>query len=403
MSIALIGNPNCGKSTVFNALTGARQKVGNWPGVTVERKSGTYTVGTNKIEVIDLPGIYSLAPLASTLALDEQIALRYITDASHEVTPPILINIVDASALERHLYLTTQLLELGLPTIVVLNMMDVAEKNHLQIDLSALSETLQCPVVAMSARQRVGIDTLKAAILQLTSDNIKKPVKPLQLPYPSPIQESSAALLHSNTFKESGLHPIHALEGEPTLHMGTPLSQLINDMKTNITHTHEAPDVLIADTRYQWIRQLLGKVQTENKLLSAKKSSLTAKLDSLFLNRFLGIPLFFGIMYALFFFSINIGGAFQDFFGIASEAIFINGMAEILQAIHLPNWLIVILAHGIGKGINTTVTFIPVIGAMFLFLAFLEDSGYMARAAFIVDRAMRALGLPGKAFVPMIV
>jgi len=402
IQIALIGNPNCGKSTVFNALTGSHQKVGNWPGVTVERKSGRCTKDQYNIEVIDLPGIYSLAPIASELALDEQIALKYVSDAQQQETPPVLINIVDASALERHLYLTTQLCELGLPQVIVLNMIDVARNNHIHINIEQLAETLECPVITMDARNKIGIDALKDAIVQLKCNNLHKNANILQLPYSSDIKAAAVQLKDMPAFQTSGLNPIHVLEGEPSPSVSTSLQEDINQLKTQLAQTlKEAPDVLIADTRYQWIHALLEKTQT----ITQSKSihALTARLDGIFLNRFLGIPIFFAIMYALFFFSINIGGAFQDFFGIASEAIFVNGLAELLQAIHVPNWLVVIVAHGVGKGINTTVTFIPVIGAMFLFLSFLEDSGYMARAAFIVDRAVRFLGLPGKAFVPMIV
>lgn len=398
ISIALVGNPNCGKSTVFNALTGARQKIGNWPGVTVERKSGHMTVNQQEIEVVDLPGIYSLAPIASSLALDEQIALNYINEATTLDSPPILINIVDASALQRHLYLTTQLLELGLPTILVLNMIDVATANHVHIDTEALKTALGCPVITMDARKQVGIDTLKSAIMQLKDSKTRKHDDILQIPYPIAIQAAAGTLSHATALKASGIHPIHALEGELQT---AEAKRLIDDAKAAIVQsTQESADVLIADARYQSIQAILTQAQTTS---MHQGNLVTRYLDNIFLNRFLGIPIFFAIMYALFFFSINIGGAFQDFFDIASEAIFINGFTELLHTLHAPNWLIVILANGIGKGINTTITFIPVIGAMFLFLSFLEDSGYMARAAFIVDRAVRTLGLPGKAFVPMIV
>lgn len=387
----LVGNPNCGKSTIFNALTGARQKVGNWPGVTVDQKSGVLHHQDNTIEIVDLPGLYSLAPISTQLALDEQIALRYLTDIENKNT--IIINIIDASALERHLYLTTQLRELSHPMIVVLNMMDVAISNHIKINVAALSKQLSCPVIAMDARKKNGIKQLKDAIVSLSSNILQKSngQRPLVIPYPDAIVNAIARLPKSN------IHPVHLLEGEHTLLA----QQTVTEIKTELEQTlGETADVLIAACRYEWINTTLHNVQSHTK---AMKTAITERLDNLFLNRFLGIPLFFAIMYALFFFSINIGGAFQDFFDIASEAIFVNGTTALLQTLHAPNWLTVILANGVGKGINTTITFIPVIGAMFLFLSFLEDSGYMARAAFIVDRAMRTLGLPGKAFVPMIV
>lgn len=404
ITIALVGNPNCGKSTVFNALTGAKQKVGNWPGVTVERKSGEFSYDRYAIDVIDLPGLYSLAPIASQLALDEQIALTYMNQSVKSSEQPVIVNIVDASALERHLYLTTQLLELGLPTVIVLNMMDVAKSSQICIDVIALTEKLGCPVIPMDARKKIGIELLKDAILRV-KENIacEKISSSTPIIYPDAIQEAINALSSQHDLSALGLCPVHALEGEPSLAaLPATAKDAITEAKTQIANAlSETADVLIADSRYQWIHNLLSTTQT--KLAGAKTNSLTERLDGLFLNRFLGIPIFFAIMYALFFFSINIGGAFQDFFDIASEAIFVNGFAAALEALHAPNWLIVILANGIGKGINTTIAFLPVIGAMFLFLSFLEDSGYMARAAFIVDRAVRMLGLPGKAFVPMIV
>lgn len=399
ITIALIGNPNCGKSTVFNALTGRRQKVANWPGVTVEKKSGFFDYQHFTVEVIDLPGIYSLAAI-SDKAIDEQITLDFIKatiiEKKHQT---IFINIVDANALERHLFLTTQLRELGIPVIVALNMMDVAKKNQIDIKCELLGQSLQCSIIPMEARNKVGISALKDAIMQIKRNNFLENAS-IELPLLPAIKVAQDSI---ETLQSFGLHPLHLLEGE-----GEAMADLPNETKAAITAKksaietacHESADVLIAEARYQWINDVTKAAITSK---PTTRSTMTERLDAIFLNRFLGIPLFFAIMYALFFFSINIGGAFQDFFDIGGEAIFVNGFAELLKFFHAPNWLVVLLANGIGKGINTTITFIPVIGAMFLFLSFLEDSGYMSRAAFIVDRAVRMLGLPGKAFVPMIV
>lgn len=341
-TIALVGNPNCGKTTLFNALTGAKQHIGNWPGVTVERKSGSFCYQQKNIEVIDLPGVYALNN--DTQAIDEKIACDFILERKADV----IINIVDASNLERHLYLTLQLLEMGVPIILALNMMDIARARHIHIDIEKLSKRLSCPVVAIEANKSIGVQSLKTAIFAAPKCNLR--IK----------------------------HEIQSL----------------------LSTEEEDEDILWADARYRFITGLLNACVLQS---AQPHHSWTKRIDNIVLNRVLGIPIFLCVMYLLFLFSINIGGAFQDFFDISSQTLFVQGFAYVLEHIGAPAWLVALLANGVGKGVNTVVTFIPVIGAMFLFLAMLEDSGYMARAAFVVDRFMRMLGLPGKAFVPMIV
>lgn len=371
LSIALAGNPNGGKTTVFNALTGAHQHVGNWPGVTVERKSGYFTLNHTTTEVVDLPGTYSLTQVSHSSAQDEHLAVQYL------LTHPVdaVLNIVDASNLERHLYLTVQLRELGVPVILVLNMMDVARARGLKINTTLLLQRLGCPVVALEAKKTSHIAILKQRLLQPVPAQ-----SPLMLNYPEAIE---AAI---NAHPSSRFETLRLLEGD------------VSGKETSLTITNA--DVAIVSTRYDFVADIVKDVLT---LPEKPKRSFTAMLDSIVLNRVLGIPIFLGVMYALFFFAINIGGAFQDFFDLSSQAIFVDGLAHVLNTLGSPTWLTVLLANGLGKGINTTLTFIPVIGAMFLFLSLLEDSGYMARAAFVVDRLMRSLGLSGKAFVPMIV
>lgn len=384
--IALLGNPNCGKTTLFNTLTGSKQRVGNWSGVTVERKSGYMTHQKQILEIVDLPGTYTLT-LPEASALDERIACEFI---AHQHAN-IVLNIVDASQLERHLYLSLQLLEMGRPVIIALNMMDMVKKEGKQIDIKRLSQALGCPVIPIVAHQQEGMNALKDAMIacQLSAPHqpayFSKPMQKALAQIPAPHWQA-IRLLEEDAYAQNGASP--AL-----------LQKVKSVQQTLQQELTEDADILLADARYQFIETLLKDCTTQGQ----PKKTWTKRLDQIILNRFLGIPIFLGVMYALFVFSINIGGAFQDFFDISSQTIFVNGLAYILEQIHTPTWLIVIIANGIGKGINTTITFIPVIGAMFLFLAFLEDSGYMARAAFVVDRLMRALGLPGKAFVPMIV
>lgn len=395
-TIGLVGNPNCGKTTLFNALTGARQHVGNWPGVTVERKCGYFAESGVTVEVADLPGVYSLSLATDTSAVDERIACDFILNACADV----IINIVDASNLERHLYLTMQLLEMGVPVILALNMMDVANARQIHIDVDALSKQLGCPIVALSASQNQGVQALKRAIIQFDAT---RSVSRSPVIYSAAIQSAIKTLACSITSASNNWLAIRLLENDVYAQklVTADILEKTVDLQTSIQVTQqEDADILIADARYRYIDQLLPTILHREPVT---KKSWTERLDSVVLNRIAGIPIFLFVMYCLFLFSINIGGAFQDFFDVSSSTIFVDGFAYLLTSIGVPSWLTVLLANGIGKGINTTITFIPVIGAMFLFLAFLEDSGYMARAAFVIDRFMRLLGLPGKAFVPMIV
>lgn len=401
LSIALVGNPNGGKTTLFNALTGASQRVGNWPGVTVERKSGTYTFQSNIIEVIDLPGVYSLTLASATTAVDECITADFVAKRQAN----LLINIVDAGHLERHLYLTTQLLEMGVPVILALNMMDVAKSKGITLDIDALSRELGCPVVALEANRGAGIQQLKQAIANF--DFTCK--ADCHLPYPEPVLASVKKLAEQISAQpEYQSYPaawlaLRLLEGDVLTHRIADdllLANAVSERAELEQILEEDIDIILADTRYRFIGQLLKTCTQQPKQL---QKTWTHYIDHIVLNRVLGIPVFLLAMYCLFVFAINIGGAFQDFFDISSQTLFVDGLAYQLAHLGAPTWLIALLANGVGKGINTTITFIPVIGALFLFLAFLEDSGYMARAAFVVDRFMRALGLPGKAFVPMIV
>lgn len=393
-SIALVGNPNCGKTTLFNALTGARQRVGNWPGVTVERKSGYFAAGEKIVEVIDLPGVYSLTLATEKSSIDECIACEFILHRQADV----VVNIVDASNLERHLYLTTQLIEMGAPIILALNMMDVAAARDIHIDTEKLAQQLGCPVIALEAHKAGGVEALKQMVMAYArSSSVEN-----HIPYPEAVKTAISCLRQQHHLEADWL-AIRLLEDDAYAQqlVSACVREQVLLQQAEITHTAgEDADILLADARYRFIGQALQTALTQQ---SIQKETWTARIDRIVLNRVLGIPIFLGVMYLLFLFAINIGGAFQDFFDISSQTIFVDGFAYLLTSIGAPVWLTALLANGIGKGINTTITFIPVIGAMFLFLALLEDSGYMARAAFVIDRFMRALGLPGKAFVPMIV
>lgn len=335
--IALIGNPNCGKTTLFNLLTGANQKVGNWPGVTVEKKLGYYHLDKQRIELVDLPGVYGLENDAA--GMDEKIARDYLSNGDSD----LIINILDATNLERSLVLTQQLLEDDKPVIVVINMLDVARQQGLDIYPEKLAEQLGVPVIAMVASRRQGLIELQSAISEVLSTPDK--------------------------FK-------HVL--------------------TDQADDGQSDKIL---RRYHQSRRLLNGVVE----VSAGHHSLSEKLDNIVLNRWLGLPFFLLMIYLMFTFAVNVGAIFIDFFDILFAAILVDGVGWVLDQIGMPAVVVTLLAQGLGGGITLVATFIPVIAFLYLSLSFLEDSGYMSRAAFVIDRVMSSIGLPGTAFVPLIV
>jgi ferrous iron transport protein B len=401
IKIGLVGNPNSGKTSLFNALTGARHKVGNWPGVTVERKSGHYQHGGQQVEVVDLPGVYSLDSIAGTTSLDEKIAHDYVLSGDAD----LIVNIVDASNLERNLYLTTQLLEMRVPMIVALNMMDALSGKGIEIDLEALAERLGCPVLPLVATRGEGVKELRERIV---SGATGREVSGVRIPYPASVDAAVVALsplVEERLGSDINLPwmALKLLEDDDTARKRG--GQTLVDVAT----THRAAieeelceemDIIVADARYGFIAEVAGAAVQRRDRISA---TISERIDRVVLNRVLGIPIFFLMIYLMFMFTINLGGAFIDFFDIFAGTIFVDGFGELLSSIGAPEWLTVLLASGLGGGIQTVATFIPIIGFLFLFLSFLEDSGYMARAAFVMDRFMRSIGLPGKSFVPLIV
>lgn len=395
--VALAGNPNCGKTTLFNALTGSRQQVGNWPGVTVEQKRGRYPWQGYNVEVVDLPGLYMIS--GDHGPQDERVSRDYLTSGETGV----VINVIDASSLERSLYLTVQLMERRVPLVVAVNMMDLAEKAGVEIDLAALSAALGCPVVPLVASRRRGLDALKKACAAGIS-------APAPVPYPAAVERAVAALipaLHGQAEHDPRWLAVRLLEATPdsdfaaALFAARPgLREAVDAARRTLEEEGgEEADILIADARYQLIGQITA---TACRRLNEISPVLTRRLDAVALNRVLGVPLFLGIMYLMFVLTISVGGAFIDLFDQGVGALLVDWPEQLLTAAGAPGWLMVALL-GIGSGIQTVATFAPVIGSLFLVLSVLEDSGYMARAAFVMDRAMRGIGLPGKAFVPLIV
>lgn len=401
-TVGVVGNPNCGKTTLFNALTGARQHVGNWPGVTVEKKTGEYSHDHKLIELVDLPGTYSLEAADDQVSLDEKVARDFV--AAKEAD--LIVNIIDASSIERHLYLTSQLVEMRVPMILALNMMDAVKQRGIKIDTAYLTEQLGCPVVPIIASTKQGIDLLKATI---NKSAIENPVPDVDIHYPAALEQAINELspLLQEAAEGNGCNlrwlTLRLLEDDTLAKQiaGNKFRETVAALQRRIENeTGDEIDILAADARYGFVNELTqGAVCKLNEI----GRHATEKIDSIVLNRFLGIPVFLLVMYAMFMFTINIGSAFVDFFDQSVGALLVEGPGVALSHLNLPEWLIVLITKGVGGGIQVVATFIPIVGFLFLFLSALEDSGYMARAAFVMDRFMRMIGLPGKSFVPMIV
>jgi ferrous iron transport protein B len=400
LKIALAGNPNCGKTTVFNALTGARQRVGNWPGVTVERVMGEYAHCDATVEVTDLPGIYSF----SALSPDEEVARKHILFD----TPNVVVNVIDASNLERNLYLTTQLLEMDVPVVVALNMMDMAKQRGIRIEIEHLEKHLGCPVIPVVASKKKGIEELRDAICKVSRSHHTPGVR---VAYEKDIEkviqsmEISLADVALNRKVSARWLAVKLLERDELAEevLGADRAQL-PDLDEQLRKVErivgEDADMIIADGRYGFIHGLARDVTAGSDKM---RKTFSDAIDKVALNKVLGFPVFFVVMYLVFALTINVGGPFIDFFDGLCGTVFVEGFGHLLETIHTPAWLVAILAEGLGGGIQTVSTFIPPIFFIFLCLSFLEDSGYMSRAAFVMDHFLRTIGLPGKAFIPMLV
>ncbi|MCR5378018.1 MAG: ferrous iron transport protein B [Fibrobacter sp.] len=395
LTIAIAGNPNCGKTALFNALTGARQHVGNWPGVTVEKKEGYFELGDRQIRLVDLPGTYALFANAE----DERAAVDYLL--SREAS--LIINIVDATNLERNLFLTSQLADMKIPMVIAVNMMDIAENRGIQLDLDELSDFYGVPCIPLSAVSEKSVTNFISQMGHVLAspmplpkqmvygDKVEEAVKMLE-PKVAPVAELLATDARWVSLMYLGNQKSYAdkfAEAGVTLHKADVVKIL-----------GEEPEFAMAENRYSIAHEVAGKAVVEKRA----KKTFSDKLDAVLLNRWTALPIFLVIMYLVFWIAVTIGSAFIDFFDVLFGAIFVDGLGYVLtDVLHAPGFVSAILADGIGAGIQTVSTFIPVIFFMFLCLSFLEDSGYMARAAFVADRFMRFLGLLGRAFVPMMV
>lgn len=395
LTIAIAGNPNCGKTALFNALTGARQRVGNWPGVTVEKKEGYFELGDRQIRLVDLPGTYALFANAE----DERAAVDYLL--SREAS--LIINIVDATNLERNLFLTSQLADMKIPMVIAVNMMDIAENRGIQLDLDELSDFYGVPCIPLSAVSEKSVTNFISQMGHVLASPMPLPK---QMVYGDKVEEAVKVL-------EPKVAPVAKLLDADArwvslMYLGNQKSYADKfaeagvklDKADVVKILGEEPEFAMAENRYSISHEVAGKATVSVRT----KKTFSDKLDAVLLNRWAALPIFLVIMYLVFWIAVTIGSAFIDFFDVLFGAIFVDGLGYLLgDVLGCPSFVTAVLADGIGAGIQTVSTFIPVIFFMFLCLSFLEDSGYMARAAFVADRFMRFLGLPGRAFVPMMV
>lgn len=398
MKVALVGNPNSGKTTLFNELTGSTAKVGNWPGVTVDKKEGKYKKTKTPMDIIDLPGVYSLSPYT----LEEVIARDYIINEK----PDVIINIIDGTNLERNLYLTTQLLETDIPIVGAINMMDLVAKNKDSIDILKLSDKLHIPLIEISALRATNIAKLMDLVAQTTAKRI-----PLNLFKGTTLDDAFHKLydlfvakgLEQPTFKASKV-----LENDEKLLASEEIQKLLPEIR-KVTQLNEDSEADIADIRYQFIEEELSGSLQKSRVLGDLSTS--DKIDKVLTSKFLGLPIFALIMWLIFHTTFS-----ENFFnlGIASPGVYLQSLTEVLVewvsggiegvlvSIGASDWVFGLVISGIVGGLGAVLSFIPQILVIFLFLTILEDSGYMARVAFLMDRILRRFGLSGKAFLPLL-
>lgn len=426
VTIALAGNPNCGKTTMFNALTGANQYVGNWPGVTVEKKEGKLKNKTGEdVTITDLPGIYSLSPYT----LEEVVSRDYLLKEK----PDVIIDLVDATNIERNLYLTTQLIETGIPVVVALNMCDLLKKNDIRIDIGRLSKSLGCPVIETSALKGTGLSEVVQEAVRIAVDSearqaskTRQASKARRVSEASKVSEASQALGIKPFFpfdvekaisdvvmvlpdvvpqEEKRWYAIKLLERDSkvleSMHLPASVQSKIEAEAKKLEEAHDDDmESIITDGRYQYIQKL---VETNVKK-SAQKLTVSDKIDSIVTNRVLGLPIFFAVMFLVYYVSVSTVGTMvtdwtnDSFVGSVQAAV-----AGFMENAGVSSVLVSLVADGIIGGVGAVLGFVPQMAILFLFLSVLEDCGYMVRIAFVMDRIFRHFGLSGKSFIPLLI
>lgn len=402
LNVAFIGNPNCGKTTLFNAYTGAKLKVANWPGVTVEKKEGAFKYHNENFKLVDLPGIYSL----TSYTMEEKLSRQYILEDEVDV----IIDVADASSLERNLYLTLQLIELGKPVVLALNMMDIVEERGMEIDTHRLPEMLGIPTIPVSARKKTGLDMLMHAISHHKDKGIDKVLehhhneeninhkhnhhREYVVVYTDEIEDKIDEISDRLIKKYPDIinprwHAIKFLEMDEEI-----LGKYEIDFKDIVDRSYETD---IINQKYDFIEEVID----ECLINKDQKAESTDKVDALLTHRILGLPIFLGIMALVFFLTFTVGDALKGVFEVGLEW-FSGSVLGILQNLHVNEVITSLIVDGIIAGVGGILTFLPNIFILFLALAFLEDSGYMARVAYVMDGLMGKIGLSGRAFIPML-
>ena len=401
IKIALAGNPNCGKTTMFNALTGANQYVGNWPGVTVEKKEGKLKGKKGKGEdiiVTDLPGIYSLSPYT----LEEVVSRDYVLKEN----PDVIIDLVDATNIERNLYLTTQLIETGVPVVIALNMADLLEKRGIKIDTKRLSMLLDCPIIETSALRGEGLDKLiDEAVKVAKSSKVDLPKEIFTKEMEEAISEVKEVLPSSITEDKKRWYAVKFLENDEKVKEAMKLSasgqSLVDTKRQELEKQHDDDmESIVTDERYKFIQKIVNTTVKKAK----DKLTVSDKIDRIVTNRILGIPIFVAVMWLVYYVSVTTVGTFvtdwtNDVFVVAIQDFFTN----ILTSIGAGDLVMGLVVDGIIGGLGAVLGFVPQMAILFLFLSILEDCGYMVRIAFVMDRVFRHFGLSGKSFIPLLI
>ena len=395
--IALAGNPNCGKTTMFNNLTGANQYVGNWPGVTVEKKEGKLK-GKKDVIITDLPGIYSLSPYT----LEEVVSRDYILNEH----PDVIVNLVDATNIERNLYLTTQLIETGVPVVIALNMADLLEKREIKIDTERLSMVLGCPIIETSALKGDGLDKLmEEAIRTANTKEVELPADIFSADLEKAIENVKQQLPASISADKKRWYAVKLLENDSkvsgSMSLGTAARGVVEDARKALESKHDNDmESIVTDERYQFIQKVVKTTVKKAK----GKLTVSDRIDQIVTNRILGIPIFIAVMFIVYYISVSTIGTFvtdwtNDVFVVAIQ----DAVSGFLKSLGASEMILSLVVEGIIGGLGAVLGFVPQMAILFLFLSILEDCGYMVRIAFVMDRVFRHFGLSGKSFIPLLI
>ncbi len=400
MRVALAGNPNCGKTTMFNALTGANQYVGNWPGVTVEKKEGKLKGKGNEegMTITDLPGIYSLSPYT----LEEVVSRNYLL----EERPDVIIDLVDATNIERNLYLTTQLIETGIPVVIALNMADLLQKRGIRIDIRKLSDLLGCPVIETSALKRMGLSELLSEVRRIAKmDRGSLPKRIFSEDLEQAVERVSDLLPAEVEEEQKRWYAVKLLEQDEKVmgrwKTGASSHVSVDKIRKKLEEKYDDDmESIVTDQRYQFVQKVVEASVKKSK----EKMTVSDRIDRIVTSRIFGIPIFIAVMFVVYYLSVTTVGTFMtdwtnDTFVVAVQ----NAAGALLENLGAGNLVSSLVVDGVIGGVGAVLGFIPQMAILFLLLSILEDCGYMVRIAFVMDRVFRHFGLSGKSFIPLLI